>query len=170
MVVWIIGLSGAGKSALAEKVVALVRQRIPNVALLDGDLVREALGHDLGHTAQDRKKNADRLCGLGKLLDDQGIHVVCAVLSLFPESREWNRKHLKNYYEVYVKTPLDSLARRDAKGLYQKALAGEIELPGVNMDFPEPERPDLAIHNDGSLEDLLGHAVELAERICVGHV
>ena len=170
MVVWITGLSGAGKSTLAQEVVNLVRQRIPNVALLDGDLVREALGNDLGYTIQDRKKNADRLCGLGKFLDDQGIHVVCAVLSLFPESREWNRQYLRNYYEVYVKTPLDSLMRRDGKRLYKRALAGEIELPGVNMDFSEPECPDLVIANKGSLENLLGYAPELAERICQSHV
>lgn len=170
MVVWIIGLSGAGKSTLAQEVVNLARQRISNVVLLDGDLVREALGNDLGHTMLDRKKNADRLCRLGKLLDDQGIHVVCSVLSLFPESRAWNRKRLRNYYEVYIAAPLDSLVRRDGKGLYKKALAGEIELPGVNMDFPEPERSDLVIPNGGSLEALLGHAPELVERICVSHV
>jgi len=167
MVVWIIGLSGAGKSTLAQEVVNLARQRIPNVVLLDGDMVREALGSDLGHSIQDRKKNADRLCNLGKLLDDQGIHVVCAVLSLFPESREWNRKYLKNYYEVYIDTPLDSLIRRDAKGLYRRALASEIELPGVNMAFPEPERPDLVIPNRETLGGLLGYAPGIVEQITV---
>ncbi|MDR1277086.1 MAG: adenylyl-sulfate kinase [Candidatus Accumulibacter sp.] len=96
MVIWLVGLSGAGKSTLAKEIVALARERIPNVVLLDGDSLREALGNDLGHTIKDRKRNAERLCGLGKLLDGQGIHVVCAVLSLFPESREWNRKHLKS--------------------------------------------------------------------------
>ena len=167
MVVWVIGLSGAGKSTLAREVVNLVRQRLPNVVLLDGDIVREALGNDLGHTIQERKKNADRLCGLGKLLDDQGIHVVCAVLSLFPESRDWNRKHLKSYYEVFIDAPVDSLVQRDAKGLYKKALADEIELPGVNIPFPEPERPDLVIANAGSLDGLLGYAPRIAAQFMV---
>jgi adenylylsulfate kinase len=165
MVIWITGLSGAGKSTLAQEVVNFARKRISNVVLLDGDMVREVFGNDLGHSIQARKKNADRLCGLGKLLDDQGIHVVCAVLSIFSESREWNRKHLNSYYEVFIDTPIDSMIQRDVKGLYKRALAGEIELPGVNMAFSPPEQSDLVISNAGSLDDFMKHASHIAEQL-----
>ncbi len=165
MVIWIIGLSGAGKSSLANEIICLARQHVPNVVLLDGDQVRMALGNDLGHSFEDRKRNADRLCLLGKFLNDQGIHVVCAVLSLFPESRDWNRQHIKDYYEVFIDTPVELPASRDAKGLYKKAFAGEIELPGVNMNFPKPKSSDLVIKNTNSLEQLLQHAPDIAARI-----
>ncbi|GHU19971.1 adenylyl-sulfate kinase [Betaproteobacteria bacterium] len=167
MIMWIIGLSGAGKSTLAQAVVDTVRRRaVPNVVLIDGDVLRSVWGDALGHSMEERKKNADRLCRLCAWLDSQKIHAVCAILSMFEESREWNRRHLTQYHEVFIDAPLDDLARRDVKGLYRKALAGEIAIPGVNMDFPTPMRPDLVIQNNGSREDLLGYAPALADRIC----
>lgn len=165
MVIWIIGLSGAGKSTLAEEVAILARRSAPNVVLLDGDVAREVWGSDLGHDMKDRRKNADRLCRLCRFLDSQGVHVVCAVLSLFEESRDWNREHLDDYFEVYVKAPLEALEERDPKGLYARARAGSIELPGVNLPFPEPKRPDLVIDNSGGRQALLAHARPLALKL-----
>ena len=92
MVVWIIGLSGAGKSTLAEKTVDEVRKKGKKIILLDGDSIRELWGDELGHDILSRKRNADRICQLCQFLDHQGLDVVCAVLSIFPESREWCRK------------------------------------------------------------------------------
>lgn len=165
MVIWIIGLSGAGKSTLALEVANRARHSISNVVLLDGDMVREVWGSDLGHDLKDRKKNAERLCRLCKLLDSQGIHVVCAVLSLFEESREWNREHLSDYFEVYIKASLKDLKDRDPKGLYAKALSGEIELPGVNLPFADPLLPDLVIGNYGDRQELLSHAANIAQKL-----
>ena len=91
MVVWIIGLSGSGKSTLANELVARANEVNGNTILLDGDFVREMFDNDLGHSLADRKKNAARICQLGKFLSDQGLNVVAAILSLFPESRDWNR-------------------------------------------------------------------------------
>ena len=161
MVIWVIGLSGVGKSTLAAEVVRLSRQRLANVALVDGDVLRTVWGNDLGHSLDDRKENAGRLNRLCRYLDGQGIHVVAAVLSLFEETRQWNREHLANYYEVYLKSPKEALIRRDPKGLYAKALREEILLPGVNMPFPAPQRPDLTLENNGTLESLLEHAKNL---------
>ncbi|BFR50082.1 adenylyl-sulfate kinase [Nitratidesulfovibrio sp. HK-II] len=162
MVLWIIGLSGAGKSTLATAVAEEVRRRMPNVALVDGDVLREVWGNDLGHTMEDRRKNADRLCRLCRFLDRQGIHVVAAILSLFEQSREWNRENLRDYREVYIKCPLPDLVRRDPKGLYAKGARGEIDLPGLTLPFAEPARPDLVIDNSSGLEALLAHAKTLA--------
>jgi adenylylsulfate kinase len=168
MVVWIIGLSGAGKTTLARKVVEELRKSVSNVVLIDGDEIREMFGNDLGHTLADRRRNADRICRLGKFLDDQGIHVVCAILSLFPESREWNRSNLRDYYEVFVDTPLNDLQVRDSKGLYARFARGEIsDVAGLDLAFPLPDA-HLVIRNRGSREELLGHAPRIADRILRG--
>lgn len=169
MVVWIIGLSGSGKSTLANEVVRLVRGRGETVALLDGDAVRRVFGDDLGHTLEDRHKNARRMNALCKLLDEQGVHVVCAILSLFEDTRRWNRENLSAYYEVFLDAPLETLAARDPKGLYREALAGRMrDLPGVDIPFPRPERPDLVLENTGSREDLLAHAGDIARLFAGG--
>ena len=169
MVVWIIGLSGAGKTTLANEVVAYVRHRQRNIILIDGDVIREVFGNDLGHTMEDRYTNAQRICRLGKLLDDQGIHVVCAILSLFPETREWNRKNLKNYYEVFIDTPMQDLVQRDSKGVYRRFISGEIrDVAGMDIEFPRPDNTDLTINNANSIEVLLGFTNVIAEKIIKG--
>lgn len=169
MVVWIMGLSGAGKTTLARKVVEELRNSVSNVVLIDGDEIREMFGNDLGHTLADRRRNADRICRLGKFLDDQGIHVVCAILSLFPESREWNRNNLRDYYEVFIDTPLNDLKERDSKGLYARFARGEIsDVAGLDLVFPLPDA-HLVIRNHGSRDALLGHAPLIADRVVRGN-
>ncbi len=163
MVVWIIGLSGAGKTTLAEKVVEKIRSSKTNVVLIDGDMIRKVFGDDLAHTLEDRRQNADRICRLCKFFDEQGIHVVCAILSLFPESRLWNRDNIKNYYEVYIETPIEQLQKRDYKGLYKKFSEGKIKnVAGMDIEFIPPDNPNLTIKNNGSLDNLLTHANFLA--------
>ncbi len=169
MVVWVIGLSGAGKTTLAGKVVEELRNSVSNVVLIDGDEIREVFGNDLGHTLADRRRNADRICRLGKFLEDQGIHVVCAILSLFPESREWNRNNLRKYFEVFVDTPLDDLKQRDSKGLYARFEKGEISnVAGLDLFFPPPDA-HLVIRNNGSRDELLSHAPVIAGRVLRGN-
>lgn len=169
MVVWIIGLSGAGKTTLAEKVVETVRARGRHVVLLDGDQVRALFGNDLGHDLDGRRRNAERICRLCAFLDAQGIDVVCAILSIFPESRQWCRTHLRQYYEVFVDTPIEVLRQRDSKGLYARHARGEVrDVAGLDLEFPRPLSPDLLIVNNGSLDALLAHASALADRICGG--
>lgn len=149
MVIWIIGLSGTGKTTLATQVVERIRQLNGKVVLLDGDLIRTLFGNDVDHTIEGRRRNAERLSVLSKFLADQGIHVVAAVLSIFPEWRRWNRENIPNYSEVYIKASMKTLLRRDIKNLYARARKGEIvNVVGVDIPFPEPESPDLVIEND----------------------
>lgn len=167
MVVWLIGLSGAGKTTLAETVVKTLRTKGRQVILLDGDRIREIFSNDLGHDLKDRRRNAERVCRLCVFLDTQGIDVVCAILSIFPESRKWCRSNVRNYYEVFIDTPIDFLRQRDSKGLYASYDRNEIsDVVGLDIEFPRPSSPDLVIINDGSLDDLLSYAPVIADRIC----
>jgi adenylylsulfate kinase len=148
-VVWITGLPGSGKTTLATEVERFLRGRSAAVVRLDGDVFREAMGNDLGYTREDRLRNAWRLARMCKLLSDQGLDVVCATVSLFREIHEWNRASLARYVEVYLRVSRETLVARNQKGLFRKALAGEVgELVGVDQDFDEPAAPDLVIDND----------------------
>jgi len=149
MVIWIIGLSGTGKTTLATQVVERIRNLNGKVVLLDGDLIRTLFGNDVDHSIEGRRRNAERLSHLTKFLADQGVHVVAAVLSIFPEWRNWNRENINAYCEVYIKASMQTLLRRDIKDLYGKAIRGEIiNVVGVDIPFPEPENPELVIEND----------------------
>jgi adenylylsulfate kinase-like enzyme len=149
LVIWIIGLSGTGKTTLASQVVERIRQLNFKVVLLDGDVIRTIFGNDVDHTIEGRRRNAERLSALSKFLADQGIHVVAAVLSIFPEWRRWNRENIPGYAEVYIKASMQTLLRRDVKNLYARAARGEIvNVVGVDIPFPEPENPELVIEND----------------------
>lgn len=167
MVVWIIGLSGSGKTTLAEKVVSDVRQKGHKVVLLDGDRIRELFGNDQGHDLEGRRVNAERICRLCGFLDEQGIDVICAILSIFPESRKWCRENLSAYHEVFIDAPLEQLVQRDSKGIYGRHLRGEIsDVAGLDLAFPRPESPDMLISNSGSRQALLGHAGTIVDLLC----
>ena len=164
MVLWLIGLSGSGKSVLSQKIYSQLKKQYPSTVLLDGDEVREVFGNDLGHTVEDRWRNAERITRLCRLLNRQGIHVVCAVLSIFHESQRWNRENLQDYFEVYIETPFEQLLERDSKGLYGAALNGEVSnVVGVDIEFPRPVQPDVTLQNDGSLEDFLANGEKIIQ-------
>lgn len=151
-VIWVIGLAAAGKTAVGRAVYERVRDRTPAAVFLDGDDVRRIMGDDLGHTLEDRRANAWRICRLCHHLDGQGIEVVCSNLSNFPEARRWNREHYSRYFEVFLDVPMEVLRRRDPKGLYRRAACGEIDnVVGVDLHFDPPGSPDLVLCNgDGA--------------------
>jgi cytidine diphosphoramidate kinase len=148
MVAWVIGLAGAGKTTIGRAVAAELKLRRPNVVFLDGDDVRTIMGSDLGHTLEDRRQNAWRICRLCAYLEGQGIDVVCAILSLFPETRDWNRQNYARYVEVFVDVPIDVLKQRDQKQLYSRAAAGLVSnVAGIDLPFTPPATPDVTIDN-----------------------
>lgn len=151
MIVWLIGLSSAGKTTIGRELYERITANRNDVLFLDGDNLRHVWGDDLGHTAEDRYENGWRYCRLGQLLDDQNIHAICCVLSLFEEHREWNRNNLSSYFEVYLDVPMETLEKRDTKDLYRQAHDGEMKnVVGVDIPFEEPEAPDLVLSNDDS--------------------
>ncbi|MEJ6396448.1 adenylyl-sulfate kinase [Yoonia sp. 208BN28-4] len=166
LIVWMIGLSGAGKTTLADAVVARVRETAPNIVSLDGDVIRTVFHDDLGHDMDSRRANSWRMMQLCKWLDDQDQHVVCAILSLFPEHRAELRKSVSSYYEVFIDAPLADLQDRDVKGLYARYAKGETSsVAGLDLTFPVPQTPDLTIRNDQGRDGLMAHVAPIADRI-----
>ncbi len=154
MVIWLIGLSGAGKTTIGKRVYQEWKKHEPNTVLVDGDEIRElfSVNHsDSDYSLDGRRKNAERIKQLCAWLDRQGINVVCNILLLFGDVSEWNRENLSGYLEVYVSTPLDVVKKRDSKGLYSAAERGEMKnVVGMDIPFPPPVSPDLTIDNSGS--------------------
>jgi adenylylsulfate kinase len=166
MIVWIIGLSGAGKTTLAEAVVARVREKMSNVVLLDGDVIRSVFGNDLGHDLASRQANSERMMQLCKWLDAQNIHVVCSILSLFPEHRKELRDKASAYREVFIDAPMADLQARDVKGLYARFNRGETTMvAGLDLRFPRPANADYVIQNDGDRDHLMQFIAPLAQEI-----
>lgn len=152
MVISLIGLSGSGKSIVGRELVDRLRERYPNTVLLDGDELRATIAPDLGHTYEDRRESEARRSKLCKLLHNQGIHVVCAGLSNYPEWRNWCRENISHYFEVYLQVPLELLEKRDRKQIYDKARQGLLDnVVGINIPFVPPEHPDITIDNIGEI-------------------
>lgn len=162
MIIWLIGLSGAGKTTVGTRLAARLRERTPGVVYLDGDLLREVWGESLSHDTAGRRVNAERVSRLCALLDRQGVHVVAAVLSIFPEWQQWNREQFSAYFEVFLDVPLDVVIARDTKGLYRAALDGrQRDVVGIDIPFPRPPAADLVLDSSGRV----GTADDLVERI-----
>lgn len=151
MVIWLIGMSGAGKTTIGRQVHRLWQAEAANTVFIDGDEVRELFRHDQGSqpfTVEGRRLNAERITALCAMLDRQGINVVCCILSLFPEMQAENRTRFSRYFEVFIDTPMAVLEARDVKGLYAAARRGDNpNMVGIDIPFPIPPAPDLAIND-----------------------
>lgn len=160
MVLWFTGLSGSGKSTISEKVVEELRQRKLNVEYLDGDSIR-AVFPKTGFSREDRDSHVKRVGHLASLLEKNGVFVVASLVSPYEESRSFIRKLCNNYTEVYVSTPLEECEKRDVKGLYAKARAGEIQrFTGISDPYEAPENPEIEINTqDVSIESAVNQVV-----------
>lgn len=144
--VWFTGLSGAGKTTISQLVAEEIRRRGRNVEVLDGDVVRTHLSKGLGYSKEDRDTNIRRIAFVCKLLTRNGAAVIAAAISPYREVREEARREIGNFVEVYVRCPLEVCVERDVKGLYKKALAGEIpNFTGVSDPYEEPLAPEVVV-------------------------
>ncbi|APG93279.1 sulfate adenylyltransferase subunit CysN [Sinorhizobium americanum] len=145
-VLWFTGLSGSGKSTIANTLDRILHARGKHTYLLDGDNVRHGLNRDLGFTDEDRVENIRRVAEVAKLMADAGLIVLVSFISPFRDERRMARELMEEgeFIEIFVDTPIDECARRDPKGLYEKAFAGKIaNFTGVSSLYEAPENPDL---------------------------
>ena len=159
--IWFTGLSGAGKSTLAEMLLHEIRRRDMKVELLDGDIVRTNLSKGLGFSKEDRDTNILRIGFVANLLTRNGVATIVSAISPYREARNQCRAMIQDFVEVYVHATVEECARRDVKGLYQKALAGEITgFTGVDDPYEPPSSPEIYIDTlsqdpDESLQHVL---------------
>ena len=147
--IWLTGLSGAGKSTLATLLEKELRHRGLKVEVLDGDVVRQNLSKGLGYSREDRDTNIRRIAFVSKLLTRNGVAVIVAAISPYRNTRDEAREAIGRFLEVHVKCSLEELVRRDVKGLYAKALRGEISnFTGVSDPYEEPLHPDVVVETN----------------------
>lgn len=161
---WLTGLSGAGKSTLANAVADRLRRDGIRVELLDGDEVRLNLSKGLGFSREDRDTNIRRIGYVAKLLTRNGVVVIPAAISPYRAVRDEVRRDIGAFVEVHVHASLDECIRRDVKGLYKKALAGDIpQFTGVSDPYEAPEHPELVVNTES--EDLATSTTRVIDRL-----
>jgi adenylylsulfate kinase len=165
--IWFTGLSGAGKSTLSEVIERRLKEQGRNVEVLDGDVVRTHLSKGLGFSREDRDTNIKRIAFVCSLLTRNGVISIAAAISPYREAREWARKEIANFVEVYIKCPIDVCRQRDVKGLYKLADEGKLKgFTGVDDPYEEPEHPELVIESDKeTVEESVAHIFAKLEEL-----
>lgn len=165
---WFTGLSGSGKSTIANALDVALFERGYHTFLLDGDNVRHGLNRDLGFSDEDRVENIRRIGEVSKLFTDSGLIVLSAFISPFTSDRRMVRNLLPagEFIEVFLDTPLETCEQRDPKGLYGKARAGQItNFTGIDSPYERPERPEIRLDTsvqtvDDCVQQLIGYLLE----------
>ena len=168
-VLWFTGLSGSGKSAIAQRVHGDLRRRGHRVEYLDGDTIRD-LFPTTGFSKHDRDLHIKRVGHLASTLERNGVLVIAAFISPYAETRNFVRGLCSRFVEVFVSTPLAVCEQRDVKGLYAKARRGEItQFTGVDDPYEAPTHPELTIDTSSvSLDDAVGHVMDYLDRHALG--
>lgn len=164
-VIWLTGLSGAGKTSIVEALWRRFESVVPELVKLDGDVLRAAYDDVLGYEIADRIRQIKRIQSLAKVLADQRKLVLVAALYASDELLAWNRRNFPDYFEAYVEAPLDLLMERDVKGLYGKAFRGEMpNVVGLDIPWTPPRNPDIILDRriEASAEDF---ALTVARRV-----
>ena len=163
-VLWFTGLSGSGKSTIADELEKQLYELEKHTMLLDGDNVRHGLNRDLGFTDQDRVENIRRIAEVSKLMVSSGLITIVSFISPFRAERLMARNLFNDdeFIEVYIDTPIEVCEARDSKGLYKKARAGQLKnFTGIDSDYEEPEMPEIALQNsDANIDDLVNNILD----------
>ena len=165
--VWFTGLPCSGKTTIADRVAEVLREKGHKVERLDGDIVRKSLTSDLGFSKEDRDENIKRVTFVAKLLTRNGVKVLATFVSPYIERRRKSREEIGEFMEVYVRCSVEECIRRDVKGMYRTALAGEITgFTGVDDPFEEPPNPELILDTDKeTVEESVQKALEKMESL-----
>ena len=152
--IWFTGLSGSGKSTLSEVIEQRMKALGRNVEVLDGDIVRTHLSKGLGFSREDRDTNIKRIGFVCNLLTRNGVICISAAIAPYRDARDWARKEIGNFVEVYVRCPIDVCRQRDVKGLYKLVDEGKIKnFTGVDDPYEEPLHPELIVETDTETVD-----------------
>ena len=164
--VWFTGLPCSGKTTIADKLAPILRERGKNVERLDGDIVRKGLTRDLGFSKEDRDMNIERVTFVAKLLTRNNVIVLATFVSPYIDRRQTTREEIGNYIEVYVKASVEECIKRDVKGMYKKALAGEIKnFTGVDDPYEAPPTPEIIVDTDNeTIEESVNKVQEYLEK------
>jgi len=164
---WFTGLPCSGKSTIADAVAEELRQRGLKAERLDADIIRKHLWKELGYSKEDRDENIRRATFLAKLLTKNGIAVLTSFISPYRELRDYARREIGDFVEIYVKCPVEVCIQRDSRGMYKKALAGEIQnFTGVSDPYEEPLNPEIIIESDNdTLEETIARIMERLEEL-----
>ncbi len=166
MVIWITGISASGKSTLGKFFFKKFRKINNNTVFFDGDEFRKIFHNDIKYTLRDRDINAIRLTTLVKYVSDQKINLIISANLTSQRFRDWCKKNVKNYFEIFIDTPIDILKKRDYKKLYKKAFSGKIKnVVGVDIKFIKPKKPDLIIDNSKSKKNLFQNYSKILKEI-----
>lgn len=162
VVLWFTGLSGSGKSTIANALIDYLHEHQIDCERLDGDVMRQSLCSDLGFSQEDRKKNIERAGFVADMLSKHGVVVLASFISPYQEQRDKMKKEIKNFVEIFVDTPLEVCEQRDVKGLYKKARAGEIEkFTGISHPYESPLNPDIRLITENkTVEESVEEMVE----------
>ena len=165
-VIWLTGLPCSGKTSLSKKVEEHFKKNSLAIQCLDGDVLRQTISKDLGFSKEDRNKNIERVIYISKMLSDNGVNVVTAFVSPYRDTRKMAKKICSNFLEIFVKCDLRECQKRDSKGMYKKALMGEIkDFTGVQDPYQEPKNPDFVIETDkDSLENNAKKLINFVEK------
>ncbi len=141
MVIWIVGLSGVGKTFYAN----LIKKKIKKKSIIvDGDQVRKFITYDLGYSKSDRRKNSIMIADICKFLEEQGFIVICPILSIFPTHQKKNRKKFSRYLQIYIESKVEVLKERNDRKIYSK----KKDIVGTDIKFPKPYKSDIIIKNN----------------------
>jgi adenylylsulfate kinase len=157
---WFTGLSGSGKTTVTFALAKKIQEKYPNIKIeiLDGDEIRENLCKDLSFSKEDRMINIQRIAFLAGKISKHGVLVLVPVIAPYQEARDKARALSENFCEIYVKASIEEVTKRDVKGLYKKALSGEIKnFTGISDPYEEPKNPDLIINTE---KETLDESVE----------
>ena len=163
-VLWMTGLSGAGKSTIANASEQRLHELGKHTYLLDGDNVRHGLSKDLGFTEEDRVENLRRIAEVSKLMVDAGLIVISAFISPFRSERDATRAIFSKdeFFEVFIDAPLEVVEQRDTKGLYKRARAGDVKhFTGISSPYEAPQKPEIHLHTDlDGVEQSVDHIIQ----------
>lgn len=164
-VFWLTGLSGSGKTTLGAELTEHLRKHNHPVIFLDGDNLREVAGDIFGHDREQRLKASLLYSRLCHMIASQNIHVVCATISLFHETQNWNQKNITNYIEIFMDIPLPELIKRDSKKIYSRAEEGILKnVVGVDIQAEYPQDPSIIVKHQESVSDAVEKIFSLFKR------